>query len=149
MSNEVKTAPAGTVRGIPHVILRVEAAAVLSAAIIAYALCGASWWWFVALFLVPDISMIGYLRDRELGAALYNAGHTYVAPGLLGGFGLWAGESAAQAVALVWIAHIGFDRMLGYGLKYGDAFHATHLGRFGVPAPDVPSAATGVSRRPD
>jgi hypothetical protein len=149
MSDEVKTVSWGMVRGLPHLILRAEAAAVLSAAIVAYALCGASWWWFAALFLVPDVSMLGYLKDRGLGAALYNAGHTYVAPGLLAGFGLWAAEPAVQAVALVWIAHIGFDRMLGYGLKYRDAFHATHLGRFGSRASGVNPVATGVSRRPD
>ena len=36
-----------------------------------------------------------------------------------------------QALALIWIAHIGLDRALGYGLKYATGFGDTHLGRIG------------------
>jgi hypothetical protein len=32
-------------------------------------------------------------------------------------------------MALIWLAHIGMDRMLGYGLKYSGGFKDTHLGR--------------------
>jgi hypothetical protein len=35
------------------------------------------------------------------------------------------------SLATIWIAHIGFDRALGYGLKYGSGFTHTHLGRIG------------------
>ncbi len=33
------------------------------------------------------------------------------------------------SLALVWFAHIGFDRMVGYGLKYPTDFFDTHLRR--------------------
>ena len=34
-------------------------------------------------------------------------------------------------VALVWANHIGVDRLLGFGLKYGSGLGYTHLGRVG------------------
>jgi hypothetical protein len=40
----------------------------------------------------------------------------------------------AGSVALIWLAHIGFDRALGYGLKYKAGFGFTHLGRIGPAA---------------
>ena len=35
------------------------------------------------------------------------------------------------SIAMIWLAHIGFDRALGYGLKYVSGFGFTHLGRIG------------------
>ena len=35
----------------------------------------------------------------------------------------------AVLVSLVWFAHIGLDRGLGYGLKLPAGFKHTHLGR--------------------
>ncbi|MEJ1934272.1 DUF4260 domain-containing protein [Nostoc sp. NIES-2111] len=129
MSNDVATT--GAVRGAPLFLLRTEGAAMLTAAAIAYHATGAGWWVFAGLFLVPDLGMLGYLKGPVLGSALYNAAHTYVVPAALLAGALWLGHPIAQAVALVWIAHIGFDRMVGYGLKYPVAFNATHLGRVG------------------
>jgi hypothetical protein len=48
--------------------------------------------------------------------------HTYAASGLLAALGLLAGSSLVVSVALVWFAHIGFDRMVGFGLKYPTPF---------------------------
>jgi hypothetical protein len=45
--------------------------------------------------------------------------------------GFFVGVPAAAAGGLIWIAHIGFDRALGYGLKYPTGFGDTHLGRIG------------------
>ena len=103
-------------------ILRLEGLAVLGLCAALYAESGAPWWFFLALLLVPDISMAGYLGGPRLGAALYNAAHSYVGPVLL-----WALVPAAAPVALVWGAHVGMDRCLGYGLK-GRSFGETHLG---------------------
>jgi hypothetical protein len=121
----------GAVQGIPRVLLRVEGVIVLLAALYAYDLTGWSWWIFAALALVPDLSMAGYLAGPEAGAVAYNAAHTYVGPAVLAAFGVWAGGGAALALAAIWVAHIGFDRMVGYGLKYPNAFGNTHLGRIG------------------
>jgi hypothetical protein len=70
------------------------------------------------LFLVPDLSMLGYLSGPQIGAVSYNLFHTYAPPGLLAAFGLLSGSSLLLSVALVWFSHIGFDRMVGFGLKY-------------------------------
>jgi hypothetical protein len=121
-------------RDAPRIWLRLEGLAVLLAATLAYRLyTPESWLLFVGLFLLPDLSMLGYLAGPRVGAVLYNLVHTYVGPAILGALGvLWLGDRAL-AVALVWAAHIGLDRGLGYGLKYSTAFQETHLGRIGKP----------------
>jgi hypothetical protein len=121
----------GTAAGTPGLILRVEAALVLAAAVCAYARYGQGWPLFAVLFLTPDLSMLGYLAGRQAGAFAYNLGHSYVLPAALVGWSLWAGSSLALSLGLIWIAHIGFDRMLGYGLKYATGFGHTHLGLVG------------------
>jgi Domain of unknown function (DUF4260) len=120
-------AATGTVAGVPKIILQLEAAGVLAAAVIAYAWNGRGWLIFALLFLVPDISMLGYLGGRKLGAGIYNLGHTYILPAALAAYGLFQSQPLALDLALIWIAHIGFDRLLGFGLKYETAFGHTHL----------------------
>jgi hypothetical protein len=119
-------APVG-VTGVPNLVLRVEGAVLLVAAATAYAWIGADWGLFALLFLVPDVFMLGYLRGPRLGAILYNAGHSTILPFLTIGLGLMSPERAALAVGLIWTAHVGFDRALGYGLKYATGFRRTHL----------------------
>ena len=113
------------------ILLRIEGAAALLGAVAVFAHVGASWWLFAALFLVPDLTMAGYLKGPRLGASVYNAGHTYVLPLLLGLIGGVASLPLALTIATVWVAHIGLDRMLGYGLKLPSGFADTHLGRIG------------------
>jgi hypothetical protein len=132
-SSLVAEAPSeGVVRGAPKALLRIEGAAVLAAAVGLYAWRGDGWMLFSILFLAPDVAMLGYLAGRGWGAAVYNAGHSYVLPLALA----FAGEALSAplplALGLIWIAHIGFDRMLGYGLKYPDGFGHSHLGAVGA-----------------
>jgi hypothetical protein len=110
-------------------LLKLEGAAVMLASGLAFQQLGGSWVWFAALFLVPDLFMVGYLKDRRVGAIVYNAAHTYLAPGVLLGLWLVAPEIELLRIAAIWTAHIGLDRMLGYGLKYRTAFKDTHLHR--------------------
>jgi hypothetical protein len=100
-----------------------------------YADHGGSWVVFGVLFFAPDASFAGYLVGPRIGAALYNVAHSYVGPLILAAVLLSAGTGLP--FALVWAAHIGFDRTLGYGLKYPSAFGDTHLGRIGQPAGSV------------
>lgn len=125
--------PCGSAVGGVRRLLRLEGLAVLVAATLAYAATGASWWLYAVLFLAPDLSFLAYLAGPRLGAAGYNAAHSLVGPVLLGLAGYGAEVPLAVAVALTWAAHVGFDRMLGYGLKYATAFADTHLGRIGRP----------------
>jgi hypothetical protein len=121
----------GAVSGAPRALLRLEGAAALAAATWAYSRLGGHWLPFAALFLVPDLSMLGYLVSRRVGAAGYNAGHSYLAPAALAAFAMALNAHALLCFACIWCAHIGFDRLLGYGLKYGTSFSDTHLGRRG------------------
>lgn len=113
----------------PAAMLRTEGASLLAASVMLYLVNGEGWWLFALLLLAPDLSMLGYLAGPGVGAAVYNAFHSYPLPAALGIFGLWWGAPLAVAVALVWLAHIGMDRLLGYGLKYQAGFKDTHLER--------------------
>lgn len=114
---------------LPVTLLRAEGIAVFLGAIAAYIHLGASGLLFVLLIFAPDLSMIGYLRSPAVGAALYNAIHTYTASALLIVVGLVAVAPTVTAIGLIWSAHIGMDRAMGYGLKYPTAFKDTHLQR--------------------
>ncbi len=117
--------------GLPVLLLRVEGLITLAAAVAAYRALGGTWGVFALCFLLPDLSMLGYLVGPRVGASAYNAGHSLLLPALVAGFGLWAGSVPAGLAALIWVAHIGFDRAAGYGLKETSSFFETHLGRVG------------------
>lgn len=112
---------------MPRVLLHLEGAVVLLAAASVYFLQGRPLWAFLVFLLAPDLSAVGYLLGTRTGSILYNLAHTLAWPVLLGLGGWWLGWSWSVPVALIWLAHIGMDRMLGYGLKYPDAFKHTHL----------------------
>lgn len=108
-------------------LLRLEGLCVLVVALALYASFGHSWWLFGGALLAPDLFMVGYLSGPRLGAFIYNAGHTYVVPLGLGALGSALAWPLVTALALIWIAHIGMDRALGYGLKRPTGFQDTHL----------------------
>ena len=114
--------------------LRLEGAALLVGATWGFALTDASWGLYALLLFVPDVSMAGYLRGPRVGAHVYNAAHTTLGPAALAAVASAAGWTLGVPVALVWAAHIGLDRMLGYGLKRPEGFHHTHLGPVGPAA---------------
>lgn len=93
----------------------------------AYVTIGGPLWLFVVFAFAPDISMLAYLAGPRVGSSLYNAAHTYLAPVTLGAVGVWLGVTPVTWVALIWAAHIGADRVVGYGLKYQTGFKHTHL----------------------
>lgn len=90
-----------------------------------------SWWWFLALFFVPDISILGYLVNSKIGAIFYNIFHHYAVAILLYFIGIYFRINELQIIGSVFFSHSAFDRMLGFGLKYSDDFKNTHLGRIG------------------
>jgi hypothetical protein len=124
------------VTGLPLRILRSEGVVLFAAALAAYFTgLNEPWWLVPLLLLVPDVFMVGYARSSRVGAWSYNFAHSYPAPALLGAVALATGDHLWQGVALIWFAHIGMDRTLGYGLKYETGFKDTHLGRIGREAP--------------
>ncbi|MFQ3566206.1 MAG: DUF4260 domain-containing protein [Aggregatilineales bacterium] len=116
-------------RSLPRLLLRIEGGILFVGAIALYASFGGAPLPFIVLLLVPDLSAIGYLVGPAMGARLYNAGHTMIGPAALLAFGLFSRQSAAIQLACIWGAHIGLDRLLGYGLKYPSRFKETHLSR--------------------
>ena len=127
----MSTHPTGFAPKEVRYLLRLEGLAVLVAAIVAFNAVGGNWWLFAALILAPDLAMLGALAGEKAGARIYNLAHTYTVPALLGGIAIFAGWSIVVPVAIVWIAHIGMDRLFGYGLKYASVNQATHLGWIG------------------
>jgi hypothetical protein len=115
---------------LPSVFLRLEALAVVVAAVALYFHGDYAAWAFFAFLLAPDLSFAAYLAGARVGAIVYNLAHTYVWPVALATGCLLSGEAGLPVqIALIWAAHIGIDRVLGYGLKYPTAFKDTHLGR--------------------
>jgi hypothetical protein len=111
----------------PRPLLRLEGAAILAVSIFAYHWSHGSWQMFALLLLLPDLSIAGYAIGARAGSIAYNAVHTYTGPVLLLGYSLETGLAMARFIALIWIAHIAFDRLLGFGLKYPTQFKDTHL----------------------
>ncbi len=113
----------------PGTLLRIEGGALLAMSVLLYWMSGGSWVLFALLILVPDVSALGYLLGARVGAAWYNAFHAYALPSGLAAFGMLGGSSLGVSVALIWFAHIGMDRLVGYGLKYASGLKDTHLDR--------------------
>lgn len=111
-----------------NLLLRLEGSFYAIAALLIYWQQGFSWWMFGLLILVPDLSMLGYLAGPRVGAICYNIVHSTVLPWALLFYCYLRPTDFIQALALIWFAHIGIDRALGYGLKYTTGFKDTHLG---------------------
>jgi hypothetical protein len=111
----------------PSLLLHIEEAVLLILSIFAYQHLHYSWLLLAILFLTPDLFMLGYLVNVRLGAAAYNLVHTLTLPFALLLASYIEHWHMAPAIALIWIAHIAFDRLLGYGLKYPTYFKDTHL----------------------
>ncbi len=122
--------PGAAIGGV-RLLLRLEGVAMGTVALVAYAQHGLGWSAFAWLFLLPDAAFLGYLAGARIGATAYDATHSTLGPLALLMAGMLGGLPTATALALVWFAHVGFDRALGYGLKYASGFTATHLGRIG------------------
>ena len=123
----VNTTDHPTVNGKPRAWLRIEGLSLLVSAIALFATTHQPWWLIPLVILLPDLFMVGYLGGTRTGAAIYNLGHAYPLPAALSLFAVADHRPLALALGLVWFAHIGMDRALGYGLKYDSDFKHTHL----------------------
>jgi hypothetical protein len=121
----------GAVVEWPRIWLRLEGLAALGAGVAGYAWSGGDLVWLVPLLLLVDVSMVGYLVGAHPGAILYNVAHNWFTALVVLGLGLSAAVPALTLAGWVLIAHVGMDRLAGYGLKYAPGFGDTHLGRIG------------------
>ena len=92
--------------------IRADAISVLAAALWAVTVTHGSWAWFFGLFLIPDLSMSGYLFGSRASAVTYNTGHMFTWPLALLAIGLARHRSFTTTAALSWIAHIALDQAL-------------------------------------
>lgn len=90
-----------------------------------------SWWWFLALLLAPDVSMLGYLINSKTGAFTYNLFHHKGIAILMYLLGIYFQYEFMKLMGVMIFSHASLDRVFGYGLKYFDDFKLTHLGRIG------------------
>ena len=109
--------------------LRAEGAAAFIVGTIVYARLGGDLVWLVPLLLLPDVSMIGYVRGPALGSFSYNLVHNWVVGLAALGLGMVLTSVPTELVGAVLIAHVGMDRLAGYGLKHSSGFKDTHLQR--------------------
>jgi hypothetical protein len=112
---------------------RFEGAGVCLSALALFAFLGdgIAWWLATILFFAPDISFAGYLAGPKVGAFAYNLVHLYGFGAVFLALGVGLGAPVLAALGALWVAHAGFDRMLGYGLKSPEGFTVTHLGTIG------------------
>lgn len=113
----------------PVMLLRLEGLAVLALALFAYGRLEFSWLIFFLLLLWPDVAIVAYALNKNVGTAVYNLLHTYTLPIILLMASVIFSWSFGIQFAVIWFAHIGMDRLFGYGLKYSSDFKDTHLTR--------------------
>jgi len=131
MNGTIATESTGAVTGGLRTLLRLEGLTLFAGMTVLYAVWDGSWWVYAILFLVPDLSFAAYLAGPQVGAIVYNAAQSYLAPVTLMITGFAITSPLILSIAMIWLAHIGIDRALGYGLKYSSGFPFTHLGRIG------------------
>ena len=110
-------------------LLRLEGLALFVASILLFAEFQGTWWVYAVFFLAPDVSMLGYLVNPRMGAAIYNLVHTYAVAIALIAAGYFLKSDVVLTAGIILLGHIGADRLLGFGLKYPTAFKDTHLQR--------------------
>jgi Domain of unknown function (DUF4260) len=133
MADIASTEATGAVTGGLNILLRLEGLTLFVGMTLLDAVWGGYWWIYLVVFLAPDLSFAAYLAGPKIGAVIYNAAHSYMAPMSLMIAGFALATPLTLSIAMIWLAHIGIDRALGYGLKYDAGFTFTHLGRIGQP----------------
>ena len=131
MTDTASADVSGAVTGGVRTVLRLEGLALFIGMTLLYYIWDGDWLVYAVLFFIPDLSFAAYLSGPRFGALVYNAAHSYLAPMAMMTTGFASAEPLVLSIAMIWLAHIGLDRALGYGLKYFAGFVFTHLGRIG------------------
>ncbi|SFD30264.1 DUF4260 domain-containing protein [Flavobacterium phragmitis] len=113
------------------IVLKLEETALFILGIFLFNRLSYDWWWFLALLLTPDLSMIGYAFGNKIGALAYNIFHHKGVALLIYGIGCYLSIESIQLAGIILFSHSAMDRIFGYGLKYGKGFKYTHLGEIG------------------
>lgn len=110
-------------------IIKLEELGMLLLSLWMFGITGFDWWFFPAMLLIPDISMVGYAFNKRVGAFLYNLFHHKGVAVLVFVWGYLIGEVYLELAGAILFGHSSMDRIVGYGLKYTESFNKTHLGR--------------------
>jgi len=116
-------------KSFPKILLHLEGLAVFVVSIILFSYLNGNWILFLVLFLVPDLTFFAYLINKKIGSYTYNIMHTYFVPIILITISIIYDYNFGTRIAIIWFAHIGMDRSIGYGLKYPKEFKETHMGK--------------------
>lgn len=111
-------------------LLKLEEIGGIIVSLFLFQISGYNWWLYPVLFFTPDISMLGYLANKKVGAMTYNFFHHKLVAILIAAMGL-LNFTAATLIGSILLGHTCFDRLLGFGLKYDKGFKFTHLGDIG------------------
>ena len=112
-------------------LVKLEELALFGLALLLFSQLDYGWSTYALLFLTPDLSMIGYLANPRLGAWTYNLIHHKGLAVTLYVLGFVFSVPWLMFAGTLLLGHSSLDRVFGYGLKYGDRFQNTHLGRVG------------------
>ena len=134
MTDTTSAGTSGAVTGGVRTLLRLEGLALFIGMTSLYYIWDGDWLVYALLFFVPDLSFAAYLSGPRFGAMVYNAAHSYLAPMAMMTASFGTASPLILSIAMIWLAHIGFDRAIGYGLKYAEGFGFTHMGRIGKPS---------------
>ena len=137
MTDTASADSSGAVTGGVRMVLRLEGLALFIGMTLLYYIWDGDVAGLRILFFMPDLSFAAYLSGPRFGAMVYNAAHSYLAPMAMMTTGFATASPLVLSIAMIWLAHIGFDRALGYGLKYASGFGFTHIGRIGKPSAPV------------
>jgi hypothetical protein len=112
-------------------ILKLEELFMFGFSIYLFSKLGFAWWWFPVLIFTPDLSMLGYLINTQIGALTYNSIHHKAVGITLYVLGSIFANPLLQLTGVILFGHSSMDRIMGYGLKHSDSFQNTHLGVIG------------------
>lgn len=112
-------------------LLKLEELGMLILSIFMFSQLSYAWWWFIALILLPDIGMLGYIVNTKVGAITYNIFHHKGLAILIYFLGIYFETELLKLIGVILFGHASMDRIFGYGLKFDNAFKNTHLGEIG------------------
>ncbi len=110
-------------------LIRLEEVTLFGFSIFLFNQTSFEWWWYLALILVPDLGMLGYVANPKVGAVTYNLTHHKGVAIIILITGYYLANQWLILTGIIMFGHSSLDRIFGYGLKYPDDFKNTHLGR--------------------
>jgi len=112
-------------------LLKLEEFGLFVLSIVLFSQLPFAWWIYLLLLLAPDLGMIGYALGPRVGGVTYNTTHHEGLAAVLYAVGILSFIPVLALIGVIMLGHSSIDRVLGFGLKYGDSFQHTHLGWIG------------------